>query len=123
MSQHLLIIDDEAPVSDLLKTYFQHHGYQITTAATAREARDYVDLESFDLILLDVVLPDGDGLELLKNFKSSHPKLPIIIMTAFGLDENLMIQARNNGASGYVSKTGPLENLLQETRRSLKSVP
>lgn len=120
MKQHILVVDDEPPIRELLQAYFQKHGYEVTTAATAEEAVRLADDLSLHLVVLDVLLPDSDGLEILQTLKGSHPNLPIIIMTGIGFDEELLQEAIQKGASGYVSKTLPLDQLLMEVHRTLK---
>jgi DNA-binding NtrC family response regulator len=119
MKQHILVVDDETPIRELLDSYFRKRGYKVTTAETAAEALRLADEVPLNLIILDIVLPDADGLELLGNFKAAHPNLPIIIMTGIGFDEELLQEAMQKGASGYVSKTLPLEQLLMEVHRTL----
>jgi len=76
-----------------------------------------------NLVILDVALAEADGLELLARLKGVHPKLPIIILTGMGFDDELLQEALQKGASGYVSKTLPLEQLLMEVHRTLKYQP
>ncbi len=119
MKQHLLVVDDEAPIRDLLESFFKRQGYHVWTAETAAAAITIADEQPLHLIILDVVLPDSDGLELLSTLKSAHPNLPIIMMTGIGFDEELLQEARGRGASAYVSKTLPLDQLLMEVHRAL----
>lgn len=116
MNQHILVVDDEAPIRELLASYFEKQGYQVSTAATAAEALRLTEGAGFDLIILDVVLTDADGLEVLGTLKQSHPALPVIIMTGIGFDDALLKEARRKGASSYVSKTLPLNKLLAEVQ-------
>lgn len=120
MKQHILVVDDEAHIRGLLESYFTRKGYQVSTASTAAEATRISDDQPLNLIILDVVLPDTDGLELLGVIKAAHPNLPVIIMTGIGFDEELLQEARDKGASGYVSKTLPIEQLLMEVHRTLR---
>ena len=120
MKQHLLVVDDEPPIRELLASYFTKHGYDVTTAADATETMRLADEVPLNLVILDVLLPDSDGLEVLEKLKSAHPNLPIIIITGIGFDEELLQEAIQKGASGYVSKTLPLDQLLMEVRRTLK---
>jgi len=120
MPQHILVVDDEEPICDLLSEFFQKRGFQVTTAGNAEKARQIVDETPINLIILDVLLPDGDGMDLLEVIKASHPSLPIIIMTGIGFDEDLLREAQTKGASGFVSKTLPVEQLLMEVNRTLK---
>jgi DNA-binding NtrC family response regulator len=120
MKQHILVVDDEPPIRELLRSYFQKHDYQVTTASNADEACQSADDVPLNLVILDVLLPDCDGLELLQRLKGAHPNLPVIIMTGIGFDEELLQEAIQKGASGYVSKTLPLDQLLMEVHRTLK---
>lgn len=123
MKQHILVVDDEPPVRELLASYFKKHGYDVTTAADAMETMRLADEVPLNLVILDVLLPDSDGMEVLEKLKSAHPNLPIIIMTGIGFDEELLQEAIQKGASGYLSKTLPLDQLLMEVRRTLKYKP
>ena len=120
MKQHILIVDDEAPVLDLLSAYFTKRGYQVTAKNSADDAISAVEDAQFDVVILDVLLADKDGLEVLAQIKSTHPNLPVIIMTGIGFDEQLLQEAVQKGAAGYVSKTLPLDQLLMEVHRVLK---
>jgi DNA-binding NtrC family response regulator len=120
MQQHLLIVDDEEPVCELLSEFFQKRGFEVTTAENAEAAKNVLDETAINLVVLDVLLPDGDGMELLELIKTNHPSLPVIIMTGIGFDEQLLREAQEKGASGYVSKTLPVDQLLMEVRRTLK---
>ena len=82
MKQHILVVDDEPPIRELLESYFRKHGYEVTTASDAAEAISKADNIPLHLVILDVLLPDSDGLEILEKLKAAHPRLPIIIMTA-----------------------------------------
>jgi DNA-binding NtrC family response regulator len=119
MKQHLLVVDDEAPIRELLSTYLKRNGYEISAAVDAAEAERLLADKSFDLAILDVLLPDSDGLDLLQRIKAAHPRLPVIIMTGIGFDEELLQEAIHKGAAGYLSKTAPLDQLLMEVQRAL----
>jgi two-component system KDP operon response regulator KdpE len=117
MSQRILVVDDEAPIRELLSSYFQKRGYAVTAAATGSDAIRALDEISVDVMILDIALADADGLELLEAIKKDHPKLPVIILTGMGFDDELLKEALAKKASGYVSKTLPLDQLLMEVRR------
>lgn len=120
MKQHILVVDDEAPIRDLLTTYFTKRGFDVTACANGAETVKAVDDVPLSLVILDLALVDDDGLELLERIKKSHPNLPVIILTGMGFDEELLQEAKSKGADGYVSKTLPLEQLHMEVRRALK---
>lgn len=120
MKQHILVVDDEAPIRDLLSSYFAKQGYQVSTSTTAEEALKFIAENPLDLVVLDVMLGDTDGLQMLGMVRQTHPKLPVIIMTGIGFDEELLQEAIQKGATGYISKTLPLDQLLREVHRALK---
>jgi two-component system response regulator HydG len=120
MKQSLLIVDDEAPVRALLMEYFRRRDYEVTVAETAAEAEKAVSQTPFDLIILDVLLPDDDGMFLLSRLQETNPGIRVIIMTGIGFDEELLREAKEKGAVGYISKTLPLDQLLMEVKRALK---
>ncbi len=121
MKQHILVVDDEAPIRELLESYFKKRGYLVSTAANGQDALRLANEDGvkLHLVILDVVLADSDGLELLGELKAAHPNLPVIIMTGIGFEEELLQEALQKGASGYVSKTLPLDQLLMEVHRTL----
>src|SRR5687768_15951718 len=100
MKQHILVVDDEPPIRELLQSYFSKHGYEVTTAVDAAGALTKADKIPLHLVILDVLLPDSDGLAILEKLNCSHPSLPIIIMTGIGFDEVLLQEAVQKGASG-----------------------
>ena len=119
MKQHILVVDDEAPVRELLSGYLKKNGYEVSVAGDSSEAHRLVAEKKFDLALLDVLLPDSDGLDLLQSIIATRPGLPVIIITGFGSDEALLQEAIHKGAAGFLSKTAPLDQLLMEVQRAL----
>lgn len=120
MKQHLLVVDDEESIRELLSSYFKKYGYNVTTTATPAEAIEIANQGQIHLIVLDLALADADGLELLELLKKNHPNLPIVILTGMGFDEELFQEAREKGASAYISKNLPIDQLLMEVVRNLK---
>ena len=120
MTPHILIVDDEPSVRTLIWRFLIKHNYQVTTAATAAEAEALIGELPVDLALIDLVLPDGDGLALMRRIKNRQPHLPILIMSGIGFDEMLVKEAQDKGADGYVSKALPLGQLLKDIRRIFK---
>ncbi len=120
MQFSILVVDDEEPIRDLLSEFFSKKGYLVITVGTVDEALRKTNEETLHLVILDVLLPDGDGMEALSAIKAAHPHLPVMIMTGIGFDEELLQEAKDRGASGYVSKTLPLNQLLMEVHRILR---
>lgn len=119
----LLVVDDEAPIREVLKSYLDKQGFQVATAATEAETLKIVRALSIDLVILDVVLEDTDGLDLLQKLKRSRPSCPVIIITGLAEDEEIKRQALERGASECISKVSPLDQLSASIDRALASVP
>ena len=119
--KRLLIIDDEEPLRELFFRFFTDGGYHVTLAVDLSEANKCLANGKFDLVLHDISLPDGNGLDSVRRIKERHPDLPVIMLTALGYDKECMDRAIANGASAYISKFIPLERVLLEIKRVLKS--
>jgi two-component system OmpR family response regulator len=123
MKQHILVVDDEEPILEMLASYLKKHGFEVSTANTAADALRLLEEKAIHLIILDVLLADTDGLELLDQIKALRPRLPVIIATGLAFDQQLLQEAAEKGAAGYVRKTQPLDQLLTEVHRTLNYKP
>ncbi len=119
----VLVVDDEAIVRDVVVRYLRRDGYETHEAATGDEAREILEAESPELVVLDVMLPGTDGLELCRWIRS-RSELPVIMLTARG-DETDRIVGLELGADDYVTKPfSPRElavrvrNVLRRSRQS-----
>lgn len=99
---HLLVVDDDRRIRDLLSRYLQSEGYRVTTAETAAEARAKLDGLCFDLLILDVMMPGESGFELAASIRASST-VPILMLTARDAAES-RIKGLEIGADDYVSK-------------------
>jgi two-component system phosphate regulon response regulator OmpR len=99
---HLLIVDDDRRIRDLLSRYLRSEGYRVTTADNSAEARAKLDGMSFDLLILDVMMPGESGFDLAKSLRQ-HSAVPILMLTARGETE-MRIEGLQIGADDYVSK-------------------
>lgn len=115
----LLIVDDEPSIRGLLQTYLQENGYEVFIASKGSEALEIMHSKSPDMALLDIMLADENGLELLTQVKEINPDTPVLIMTSMGYEEDLLQEAKNKGANSYISKHLPLDQLLMEIHRQL----
>ena len=93
------------------------------TASSSQQANALIEESPFDLVILDIMLGDTNGLTLLGEVKDIHPHLPVLIMTGTGFDERLLREAMLKGAAAYVGKTLPLDQFLTEIRRVLPHHP
>lgn len=118
--KRILIVDDEAPIRELLTAYFEKRGYEVKSEATGSDGMNAARESVWDVIILDVVLSDADGMDVLEKLKSERPAVPVIVMTGIGFDEPLLTEAKQKGASAYVSKTLPLNTLLAEVENLIR---
>ncbi|MDZ4759483.1 MAG: response regulator transcription factor [Alphaproteobacteria bacterium] len=106
---HILAVDDDDRLRDLLKRYLTREGYDVTVARDAVSARRFLQTMSFDLIILDVMMPGEDGLSLLSGIRAEIDA-PVILLTARGLPEE-RIEGLRKGADDYLPKPFEPEEL------------
>jgi DNA-binding NtrC family response regulator len=106
---NILVIDDEAAIRESLEVLLTLEGYTVRMAADGVEGLRTLDLETFDLLLLDLNLPGQSGLELLPQIKERQPELPVIMITAYGTVDNV-VEAVRAGAENFVQKPWDNEN-------------
>ena len=112
----VLVVDDEADVRALLTDLLSEEGYKVRTADTAAKAVAEVEKQLPDLVMMDVQLPDQDGIALLRQLKKEHSELEMIVMTAFG-GSSTAIKAMEHGAYDYVTKPFEIDDLLATLKR------
>ena len=113
----ILIIEDEKPISDLIKMSLLGEGYHCTCAYDGQEAADIIENESFDLILLDIMLPKIGGYELLEYLNFYH--MPVIFLTAKA-DVSDRVKGLKAGAEDYISKPFEIAELLARVETVLR---
>jgi DNA-binding NtrC family response regulator len=114
----VLIIDDEAAIRESLETLLALEGYTVECAASGEEGMARMGDRSFDLVLLDLALPDRNGLDILSDLRSQDPQLPVIMITAYGTVENA-VRAMQFGAANFVQKPWDNEKLLADVRAAV----
>jgi DNA-binding NtrC family response regulator len=119
VTPHILFVDDEAPIREMLSLYFRKKGFTVTAAVTGQEAMELVDRVAFHLAILDVNLAGENGLALLGFMHSNHPELPVIMFTGYESDPDLLEKALSAGASGFMRKSESLDSLFAEVRKHL----
>lgn len=118
-SHHLLIIEDEVELRESLAEILGHAGHHVTAVGTALAARTALDEGLFDLALLDVRLPDGDGIDLLQELHAHEADLAVIIMTGFA-DVDVAVNAMRLGAADFLRKPFDMEEMLVRVEEVLK---
>ncbi len=116
---NILIVEDEPHVISILKRGLTEEGFETSVAPDAYIALDMVAAHSFSLIVLDIMLPGLNGLELCKQLKKIHPQIPIIMLTALGSTENI-VTGLDNGADDYLVKPFKIAELSARIRMLLR---
>lgn len=115
----IVVIDDERPILMTLEALLKRHGYEVHLATTAAAGLNTVAKANADLVLLDLGLPDADGLETLGKIKAAHTNVPVIVLTAQDSLNNA-IESIKLGAFHFISKPYAAEELLSLIARSLE---
>jgi DNA-binding NtrC family response regulator len=120
-TSHVLVVDDEADIRALIQEILSDEGYTVTGAADASEAREARDETDFDLILLDIWMPDTDGITLLREWSDSGDlSCPVVIMSGHGTVD-AAVEATRLGAFDFVEKPLSLAKLLRTVEAALES--
>jgi putative nucleotidyltransferase with HDIG domain len=115
----VLIVDDEAPVRSMIAATLERQGYNVQLASCARQALENLEHHSFDLILTDIVMQDGNGVALLERIRAEHPNLPVVMVSAIH-DIGVAIDTMRRGAYDYLLKPFEREHLLATVLRALE---
>ena len=115
----ILIVDDEPAIRRFLRTSLAAQGYRIAEASTGREALAALARESADVLVLDLGLPDIDGIDLLRTIRASGASVPIIVLSS-RTDERGKVSALDLGADDYVTKPFGIDELLARIRTALR---
>ncbi len=115
----ILVVEDDLALNAGLCFELDTSGYLTVAAYNCQKARQLLAEDSFDLALLDVNLPDGNGFELCRELKAAHPKLPVIFLTANDLEEDVL-NGFDLGADDYVTKPFHMKILLRRVEVALR---
>jgi len=119
MPSRILTVDDENTITIALELLLSDNGYEVSSASNAAEAEALLGRRWFDLVFLDLRLPDGDGITLLEHIKRTAPETEVVLMTAHGSLE-VTIEAIKRGAFYYLEKPFTFEQILLLTERALQ---
>jgi DNA-binding NtrC family response regulator len=114
----VLIIDDETEIRESLETLLEFEGYEVDAAANGLQGLSKLGERSFDLVLLDLALPDRNGIELLAEIRALNPQISVIMITAYGTVENA-VRAMQSGATNFLQKPWDNEKLLADVRAAV----
>jgi len=103
----ILVVDDDLHIQRLYKEEFEEEGYEVFIASNGQEAIDLFNREDPDIVTLDILLPDIDGIRLLRQMKEKNPKVPIIMSTAYDYRDDFAVWA----SEAYIVKSSDLDEL------------
>jgi two-component system response regulator PhoP len=107
---NVLVVDDNRLLNRFLVTFMREKGHQCAALSDALKVEGWLASHPCDAVILDIGLPQIDGITLISRIRRDHQAMPIMILTGMGYDEDLMRRAREAGANDYVSKgLGPAE--------------
>jgi two-component system OmpR family response regulator len=114
-----LVVDDEESLADLVGMSLRYEGWDVKTAHSVSEAMNHVKTFAPDIAVLDIMLPDGDGLSLMKSLRTVHPGLPVLFLTAKDAVDD-RVAGLTAGGDDYVTKPFSLEELVARLRGILR---
>ena len=124
----ILIVEDDITFSLMLTTWLGKKGFVVRSSSSVSDAKRRLGEEAFDLVISDLRLPDSDGIDLLKWLKSTHPSLPLIMMTSYA-EIQTAVQAMKLGAADYIAKPlnpdelGKIKELVRVEEKAPARVP
>jgi len=116
----ILVVDDDPYFLRVLRRILSAENFQVETAEGAAQAAQALRQNSFDLVVSDLRLPDGDGLTILQELRKAGADTPVVILTAYG-EVDSYLEAMNAGATEYLNKPVRTEELLDVIRKCLRS--
>lgn len=119
MTQRILVVEDEPQIARVLQLELQFEGYEVTIAHTGTDGLIAYREQSFDLVLLDIMLPGMNGLDVLKRIRTDERMTPVILLTAKG-DTHDKVAGLDLGANDYITKPFEFEELLARIRSALR---
>ena len=117
-SARILVVDDEEHVRSIIGATLERQGYDVRLAAGSREALEMMERDTFDLVLTDIVMQDGNGIDLLERIHAQQPNLPVVIVTVIH-DIGVVIDSMRGGAYDYLLKPFESERLIGTVQRAL----
>ncbi|WP_028530887.1 response regulator transcription factor [Paenibacillus sp. HW567] len=119
MEQSILVIDDEAKISRLLELELTHEGYRVEIAETGREGLEKALSQEWELIILDIMLPELNGVEVLRRLRKVDAYTPVILVTARNTTSE-KVAGLDQGANDYITKPFEIEELLARIRANIR---
>lgn len=121
MSYQILIVDDEVAVRETLCELLKKEGCLALSCSTGEEALALLAQQKFDILLLDIKLAEVSGLEVLKDIRQIYKDLPVVMITGFGYDEDLITKSKQLGCSGYIGKNMAAAKIITTIKQFIKN--
>jgi DNA-binding response OmpR family regulator len=121
MKQRILVIEDEKQIAKILKLELEYEGYEVNVAYDGKSGLQAALDEKVDLILLDVMLPEMNGIEVLRRIRKENEILPVILLTARNMTID-KVAGLDQGANDYITKPFEIEELLARIRSCLRQI-
>jgi len=118
VSQRVLVVDDEPQIRRALRLVLRANGYDVAEVGTGEGALDALVIQPFDLMILDLMLPDVDGVEVCRRLRE-WSRLPVVVLSAHG-EEEVKVRALDEGADDYVTKPFSAPELLARMRSAMR---
>ncbi len=119
---HILVVDDDRRIRQLLQSYLQEHGFRVTVAASAAEARERRRGLVFDVMILDIMMPGEDGLQLTQSLRAANDQAPVLMLSALAETAD-RIKGLATGSDDYLSKPFEPAELLLRINNLLRRAP
>lgn len=119
MKKKILVVEDEAPVATYLTTLLERAGYAVDNAGGYQEGLTMAETTDYNLILLDLGLPDGTGTDLIRELKKRPNCPPVLVVTGAPQGDPQIGEALKRGAVGCISKSSSVKSLLDAVERAL----
>ncbi len=114
----IMVVDDEKNILTLYQSELEDEGYEVVAANSGKEALELFDKENPDLVTLDIMMPDIDGIQVLRQLKEKNPNVPVIMLTAYDYRDDFSVWA----SDAYVVKSsdlGPLKETIRQIAQKL----
>ncbi|WP_053368564.1 response regulator transcription factor [Bacillus sp. FJAT-27245] len=122
MSEHILIIEDDDKIARIIQLELEYEGYKVSIAHTGREGLRIIENKHIDLVILDVMIPELNGMEVLRRIRQENNKIIIIMLTARSSVYD-KVNGLDLGANDYMTKPFEIEELLARIRTNLRFKP
>ena len=118
----ILVVDDESPIVDAISYNLRKEGHEVNTAADADECLEHVRRDAPDLVILDVMLPSGSGLDICRRLRANKSDLPVLLLTARAAEKD-RLRGFEAGADDYVVKPFSMRELMARVQALLRRCP